>query len=227
MLTMKTVIITGSQGLIGKSVTTYLNKNNVKCLCIDYTLGDDLTDLNFVKDYFKSNDADCLINLFALNHHIEKSQKATLFDISLESFRNYMELNLTTLFSVCREYARNRKSGKIINFSSTYGVNSPRKDIYRDEEKHIGYSVSKAGVIMLSKHLATHLAPNFNVNTIVPGGVFNNQNENFIRKYSENTPLGRMMNVEELNGIVEFLISDKSSYITGAEFPVDGGWSAW
>ena len=80
---------------------------------------------------------------------------------------------------------------------------------------------------MLSKHLATHLAPNFNVNTIVPGGVLNNQNENFIRKYSENTPLGRMMNVEELNGIVEFLISDKSSYITGAEFPVDGGWSAW
>jgi NAD(P)-dependent dehydrogenase (short-subunit alcohol dehydrogenase family) len=80
---------------------------------------------------------------------------------------------------------------------------------------------------MLTKHLATHLSPNIRVNTIIPGGVEHNQSPDFKDKYSSYTPMKRMMKVEELNGIVEYLISDSSSYTTGAEFKIDGGWTAW
>jgi NAD(P)-dependent dehydrogenase (short-subunit alcohol dehydrogenase family) len=225
---MKKVIITGNKGLIGRSVTSYLAGCGYDCVGLDYVDGHDLTDEEYVKNFFKENPADGLVNLFALNHHIDSSiDKSSLWTISLDSFRKYMDINLTALFSVCREYARWNVNGSIVNFSSTYGVDSPRKDLYNGEEKHIGYSVSKAGVLMLSKHLATHLAPNIRVNSIIPGGVFNSQSDDFVDKYSKFTPMGRMMNNGELSGMVEFLLSEKSSYVTGAEFKVDGGWTAW
>jgi len=99
--------------------------------------------------------------------------------------------------------------------------------MYIDGEKHIGYGVSKAGVIQLTKHLAVHLAPDIRVNCVVPGGVKFEQDENFIKRYSKYTPMGRMMNVNELTGILDFLCSEKSTYITGENIKVDGGWTAW
>ncbi len=225
---MKKVIITGSRGLIGKEVTSYLRKNNYECLELDLSLGHDLCDEEFVEYIFKNNKADSLINLFAMNHHIDSNhEKQNLFNISIESFKKYMEVNVIALFSVCRSFAKYNDKSSIVNFSSTYGVVSPRKDLYDNEEKHIGYSVSKASVTMLSKHLSTHLAPKVRVNTIVPGGVFNDQSASFIQRYKTNTPMNRMMNVDEINGAIEFLISEKASYITGAELVVDGGWTAW
>lgn len=225
---MKKFILTGSEGLIGSSIKTFLLKQGHDCIELDIALGHDLTNEDFVRQFFKNNKADGLVNLFALNHHIDSDhKKSNLFNISLGSFSRYMNVNLTSLFSVCREYARNNKTGSIVNFSSTYGIASPNKSLYDGEEKHIGYSVSKAGVIMLSKHLATHLSPGIRVNTIVPGGVYNNQSEEFVDRYSSFTPLGRMMKAEELNGIVEYLLSDKSSYVTGAEFKIEGGWTSW
>ena len=222
------VIVTGSEGLIGKSLCDSLEKHNHSVLRIDLSLGHDLTDEKFVKDYFIKNNANALVNLFALNHHIKNgNSNNNLLDITLESFKNYLDINLTALLSVCREFARNNKQGSIVNFSSTYGVTSPRLDLYNNEQKHIGYSVSKAGVLMLTKHLATHLAPDMRVNSIIPGGVEHTQDDEFKNKYSIQTPLGRMMNVEELYGAVEYLISEKSSYVTGTEIKVDGGWTSW
>jgi NAD(P)-dependent dehydrogenase (short-subunit alcohol dehydrogenase family) len=187
-----------------------------------------LTNEDFVRKFFKDNRAHALVNLFSLNHHIGlDASKETLMNISLESFELYMKVNLVSLFSVCREFARhNTKGASIVNFSSTYGVVSPNKNIY-DGEKHIGYSVSKSGVLMLTKHLATHLSPNIRVNSVVPGGIEHNQSPEFKDKYSSCTPMGRMMKVEEIVGIVDYLISDKSSYTTGAEFKIDGGWTSW
>ena len=222
------VIVTGAEGLIGKSICSTLEKNGHTILKVDLSLGHNLTDEKFVKDYFIKNKANALVNLFALNHHIENgNSNNTLLDITLESFKEYLDINLIALLSVCREFARNNKQGSIVNFSSTYGVTSPRLDLYNNEQKHIGYSVSKAGVLMLTKHLATHLAPNIRVNTIVPGGVEHTQDDEFKNRYSAQTPLGRMMNVEEVYGAVEYLISDKSSYVTGTEIKIDGGWTAW
>tara|TARA_R100001463_G_scaffold81682_1_gene136258 strand:+ start:656 stop:1330 length:675 start_codon:yes stop_codon:yes gene_type:complete len=222
------IIITGSRGLIGSTLLKMLKAEGHTCHELDLALGHDLSDESFVKQFFQDNPADALINLFALNHHVDDNDvKQNLFGISLDSFNDYLKINLTSLFSVCREFARNNDSGSIVNFSSTYGVVSPHSDMYNGSEKHIGYSVSKAGVVMLSKHLATHLAPKIRVNTVIPGGVLFEQPDEFVVQYSLRTPLKRMMNPDELFGIVKYLISKESSYTTGTEIKVDGGWTAW
>jgi NAD(P)-dependent dehydrogenase (short-subunit alcohol dehydrogenase family) len=221
------IIVTGSEGLLGKEISRYLEKTN-KVQRLDLALGHDLTDEIFVKKWFKQNRADALVNCFALNDHVEKGQKrGTLFDTSLESFSKFMEINLIALFSVCREYARNNKKGSIVNFSASTGIVSARPDLYDGGHKHIGYSVSKAGVINMTKFLSTHLAPKIRVNCVAPGGVEFDQDKEFIKKYSNLTPLKRMMKKSELNGLIEYLVGAKSSYVTGATFVIDGGWTTW
>lgn len=224
----KAVIVTGSQGLIGRHVSNQLREAGYPVLEVDITLGHDLTDEVFVRRWFANNPAAALVNLFALNDHVNSDRKTNrLLDVSLESFEKFLKINLTALFSVCREYARNNSSGSIVNFTSTYGLVSPYNDLYGNDEKHIAYGVSKAGVVQLSRHLAVHLAPGIRVNCVAPGGVRHRQSAEFQDEYGKYAPIGRMMEVEEISGIVEFLISDKASYCTGAVFKVDGGWTAW
>lgn len=223
------IIITGSRGLIGSAITSYFKKKkNYGVTELDLQLGHDLTDENFVKSWFKNNKAGYLINLFALNDHVDpKIKRSTLFNISLDSFRKFLEVNVTALFSVCREFAKNKEAKGIVNFASTYGVVSPLPHLYKKGEKHIGYSASKGAVVQLTKHLATHLAPRVKVNCLVPGGVEHQQEKEFIKKYSQYTPMRRMMKKYELNKLLEYLCSDNSSYMTGSTITIDGGWTAW
>jgi len=227
---MKTkIIITGSRGLIGTATTEYFKSiDNCEVIEADISLGHDLTDENFVKEFFSKNQADYLINLFAINDHVEpNSDLSNIFTISLDSFRKFMEVNVTALFSVCREFAKNKDAKGIVNFSSTYGLVSPLVDIYGKKQKHIGYSASKGAVLQLTRHLATHLAPKIRVNCVVPGGIEHQQADDFKSEYSKHTPMGRMMRKNELAGILEYLCSEKSSYTTGSIITVDGGWTAW
>ena len=224
----KKVIITGSKGVIGVPVTAYFNEQGYDVCELDLTMGHDFTNEEFVIEWFKENKANYLVNLFALNDHIRgshKEKKSAILEISLDSLRDYMEVNITALFSVCREFARNNDKGSIVNFSSIYGLVSPRPEMYDGDEKHIGYSVTKAAVIHLTKHLAVHFAPDIRVNCVAPGGVENAQSGSFQDKYAENTPMKRMMQKEELNGILKYLCSEDSTYTIGATFVIDGGWS--
>ena len=224
---MKQIIITGSEGYLGSSLCKFFKKK-YKILKLDIKLGHDLTDEKFVKKWFKDNKSSYLINCFALNDHVNSKRKNnTLFEFPLSSFSNYLNVNLTSLFSVCREFARNNKQGSIVNFSSYLGLVSPRPDIYGDSHKDIGYTISKFGVIGMTKYLAVHLAPKIRVNCISPGGIHQNQSKEFIKKYSKLTPMGRMMEKEEVNGLVDYLCSDKSSYATGENFVMDGGYVSW
>tara|TARA_B110001454_G_C12657755_1_gene408214 strand:+ start:298 stop:978 length:681 start_codon:yes stop_codon:yes gene_type:complete len=221
------IIITGSEGLIGSELSKFLEKNH-EIIKIDLVLGHDLDDESFVKDWFSKHKADALVNCFALNDHVKEGQKrGTLFDQDLQTLSKYFQVNLISLFSVCREFARNNSKGTIVNFSATTGIVSARPDIYDGAHKDIGYSISKAGVINLTKYLSTHMAPNFRVNCVSPGGVEHNQDESFKEKYSKLTPMKRMMKKDELNDIIEYLCSEKSSYVTGANFVIDGGWTSW
>jgi len=227
---MKKVIITGSEGLIGKEVSRFLKKIGYRVIKCSRSLGHDLTDEKFVKSWFKKNKAEHLVNLFGLNEHIDKKdkKKLKLFDISLKSFDEYLKLNVTSLFSVCREYSRNNKKGNIINFSSIAGIVSPDPGIYKDgRHKHVGYCVSKSAVTQLTKYLAVHLSPNIRVNCIIPGGVISNQSKEFIKSYSSKVPLRRMMNLNEINGVIKFLCSEESSYCTGSQIVLDGGYTIW
>ena len=178
------VIITGSEGLIGTQLSGFLEKDH-EVIKLDLLLGHDLTDESFVKDWFSKNKADSIVNCFALNDHVKEGQKrGTLFDQNLETVADYLKVNLVSLFSVCREFARNNPNGSVVNFAATTGIVSARPDLYDGAHKDIGYSISKAGVINLTKYLATHLAPEIRVNCISPGGIEHDQDELFKEKYS-------------------------------------------
>ena len=222
-----TIIVTGSEGLLGREICHHLEKKH-KVLKLDLNLGHDLNDETFVREWFSNNKANSLVNCFALNDHVKKGEpRRTIFDISLDSFSKFLEVNLTSLFSVCREFARNNEMGSIVNFSATTGIVSARPDLYEGGHKHPAYSVSKAGVINLTKFLATHFAPKIRVNCIAPGGVELDQDNLFKEKYSALTPMKRMMKKDELNSLVEFLCNSSSSYMTGSTIVVDGGWTSW
>ena len=224
---MKTITITGSEGLIGSKLSAYFEKR-YKVHRLDLKLGHDLTNEKFVKSWFKKNKTNYLVNCFALNDHVEKLKKGfNLYDFPLTLFSSYLNINIISLFSVCREFARNTRNGSIVNFSSTYGIVSPRPDMYGNSHKDVAYGVSKEAVINLTKYLAVHLAPQIRVNCIAPGGVQHNQTLKFIESYSQLTPMKRMMQPNELNELVYFLCSERSSYATGACFVVDGGYTIW
>jgi len=221
------VIITGSEGIVGSEVSKCLKeKYDIQTLSLRF--GDDLTNEKFVKDYFSKNKADYLVNCFGLNDHSDVTKKhETFFDVSLESVKEYLWVNVVALFSVCREFAKNNEAKGIVNISSVYGIVSPRPSLYEDTEKHIGYSVSKAAVNHLTKHLAIHLAPRVRVNCVDLGGIEDDRIGKFAEKYREHVPMGRMMRRNELIGLIEYLCSEKSTYTTGSIITVDGGWSAW
>jgi len=223
------IIVTGSEGLVGSGLCEFFTeKMGYKIMKIDYALGHDLSNEKTVKALMSKNKARAIVNLFAINDHIRKEDdRKTLFDLDLREFDVYLNTNVTAMFSVCREFAKNNDCGRIINFSSHYGIVSPNPNIYKVGEKNIAYGVSKAAVIQLTKHLAVHLAPRFLVNCVVPAGISNGQSKEFHQEYSKLTPLRRMMEVEEIFGIVEFLVSVASSYCTGQTYIVDGGYTAW
>ena len=114
----------------------------------------------------------------------------------------------------------------IVNISSIYGTYAPDYSIYKDTKINnpAAYSVSKAGLTYLSKWLASSLAPKIRINSISPGGIFRNQDKKFVKKYIEKTLLKRMATEDDIAGCVAFLLSSLSSYITGQDIIVDGGW---
>ena len=125
---------------------------------------------------------------------------------------------------------KQKTSGSIINIGSIYGMVSGDPRIYTDCNRKTAecYGASKAAIIHMTKYFAVHLAEfNIRVNCISPGGVFNNQGEDFVKNYSYRCPMGRMGNETELTGTAIFLASDESSYLTGQNIAVDGGWSCW
>ena len=220
------VIITGSNGLIGSDLVNNM-KANYKINKLSLSLGHDLTEEDFVKDYFSHNDAEYLVNCFGYNDHVEKTKnKEGILDVTLESINKYLMVNVLALFSVCREFAKNSKAKGIVNISSIYGQVSPKKALYEKSEKHIGYSISKAAVNQMTRHLATHLAPKIRVNCISLGGIEPRQGSAFIKKYSQEVPMRRMMKTDEVFGIINYICSDKSTYTTGSIINIDGGWTS-
>ena len=180
-----------------------------------------------------------LINNAALDSppNAPKEENGPFESYPENSWEKVMNVNVKGVFLCCQVIgARMAKAcrGSIINISSIYGLVSPDQRLYKYRRtnnipfyKPVSYSVSKSSIFNLTRYLATYWADsNLRVNTLTFGGVFNNQDEDFLKEYCRRVPLGRMADEHEYNGAVIFLMSDSSSYMTGSNIIIDGGWTA-
>lgn len=186
---------------------------------------------------------DVLINNAAIDPKVKSDDKnleqSRLEHFSLESWNFQLAVGLTGSMLCAKifgsEMAENG-GGVIINIASDLSVFAPDQRIYKKNGlppnsqpvKPVTYSVIKHGLIGLTKYLATYWAEQgVRVNALSPGGVYNNQPEEFVQKLSNLIPLGRMANKDEYRGCIQFLCSDASSYMTGQNLVVEGGRSVW
>jgi NAD(P)-dependent dehydrogenase (short-subunit alcohol dehydrogenase family) len=185
---------------------------------------------------------DILINNAANNPKMEKTAEvefSRLENFPLNQWEADLSVGLTGAFLCSQiigsEMAHN-KHGVIVNVASDLAVIAPDQRLYRkpglnpeqQPVKPVTYSVVKTGLIGLTRYLATYWADaGIRVNAISPGGVYNNQPEEFIQRLANLIPLGRMANADEYQAAILFLCSDASSYMTGTNLVIDGGRSCW
>ena len=154
------------------------------------------------------------------------------------SFDKVMEVNAKGVFLCCQVIGGTMAvagRGSIVNVCSIYGVLSPDQRIYEHRRqggdtfyKPVAYSISKSSLLNLTRYLATYWAEKgVRVNSVTLAGVFNNQDEEFLTNYNPKVPLGRMANEDEYNGAMIYLMSKASSYMTGSNMVIDGGFTAW
>ena len=211
----------------------------VRAIQLDVT-STDSTESVVEKIVVESGTLDVLVNSAALDPKFDPTHAQTnsnAFETyPLSSWQDAVNVNLTGPFLVTQAVSRQmvkQGKGSIINICSTYGLGGPDQRLYEKPGqakvfKPVYYTVTKAGILGFTKYLATYYAnTEIRVNALTPGGVFNNHDELFVKNYSSRTVLGRMAKQDEMNGALLFLASDASSYMTGGNVVVDGGWTAW
>lgn len=176
---------------------------------------------------------DILVNCAALVGTSGLEGWAVPFDQqSAETWRRALEVNLTAPFvlaQTCTSLLRVAGTGSIINVGSIYGSLGPDWSLYDGTAmgNPAAYGASKGGLGQLTRWLATTLAPAVRVNSIVPGGIARGQDAAFTERYLRKVPMRRMATEDDFKGAVGFLASDLSTYVTGQELFVDGGFSSW
>lgn len=252
----KRVLLFGACGVLGRAHTRILVEHEAQVIIADRpgstviddakSLGipgleiDAINELSMVNGIAKAGDKYSGLDGAIFNIAITSEGLSASGD-TFNTFENYplalwqkaIDVNLTAAFLFAREAGRILKSGgggSLISVASTYGVVGPDHRIYDGQsfQSFPAYSASKAGVIGLTRWLATWWGKdNVRVNCVSPGGVLNNHNELFKAAYSNRTPMGRMADREEITGILVYLLSDSSCYCTGQNFIIDGGFTAW
>lgn len=209
---------------------------NVLGLAVDVSKNEDVEMLvSRVREAFGK--IDVLINNAGIPGNFSSDTVAPIFEnYPRDEWDKMWDVNVTGMFLCAQEAGKEMAEsggGAIINISSIYGLVGPDQRIYEKESgekfiKPVAYSVTKGAIINFTRYLATYWGDkNIRVNTLAPGGIFNNQDIEFIKKYSGRTPLRRMAKTEDIIGPALFLASDASKYMTGATLVVDGGWTAW
>ena len=238
----KIIIITGGSGLIGKSILNDLRKSGAISINLDISSDNGLSDIflkcditdtkqvdnSISKILTKFNKIDGLIN----NAYPRTKDWSNIFEnIELNSWIKNIDMQLNSLFYINQKIIKtmiNQKYGAIVNVGSVYGSLAPDFSLYEglDMTMPAAYSAIKGATINFTKYLASYAGQNdIRVNSVSPGGIFDSQNKNFVKRYSKKVPLGRMGNSIEISPAIIFLLSDSASYITGQNIIIDGGYS--
>ncbi len=251
----RVAVVTGGLGQLGSVYTAGLVERGMRVAVLDVAAGEvpegarafrvDVTDRAAIESALGEVAAEwgvphVLVNNAALDSPPDApaAEVGPFEEYPEESFDAVLDVNVKGAFLCCQAIggamAREGR-GSIVNVSSIYGLLSPVQDVYEFRRaggetfvKPVAYSVSKSAVLNLTRYLATYWAKaGVRVNTLTLAGVWNDQPQEFLDAYTARVPLGRMLDEREALGAVVFLASDASSYVTGANVVVDGGWSAW
>jgi NAD(P)-dependent dehydrogenase (short-subunit alcohol dehydrogenase family) len=253
----RTVLITGGLGFLGRALCIAFANQGANLILMDKIAADqvfmdDLQLRGIKTDFFqvdfesqesrmdaiseinlKYSNLDILINNAAFVGSTDALGWAVPFaEQSIETWRKAIEVNLTTPFHLVQGlFGRLQKSDSpaVVNLGSIYGTHGPDWEMYVGTSmgNPAAYAASKGGLIQLTRWLATTLGPKVRVNCVSPGGISRNQDEKFVKKYAARTPLARMAAEDDIVSAILFLASLSSSYITGQNVEVDGGWSTW
>jgi len=254
-LSGRVAVVTGGLGQLGAVYAAGLAERGMRVAVLDVAHGDvpdgarsfrvDVTDRAALEEALRAIQADwgtphLLVNNAALDSPPDApAEEVGPFETYPEaSFDAVLDVNVKGVVLCCQVVGgamAGEGRGSIVNVSSVYGMLSPVQDLYafRRESgetfvKPVAYSVSKSALLNLTRYLATYWAQSgVRVNTLTLAGVWNDQPAAFLEAYEARVPLRRMLRAEEALGALVFLASDASSYVTGSNVVVDGGWSAW
>ena len=251
----RVAVVTGGRGQLGRALVDALLEREMRVAVLDLAPPADEGDaLHATCDVTRRDEVEealrrieqtwgtphVLINAAGIDAPPDApaSEVGPFEDVPLEALERVVDVNVLGVVVPCQviggAMARAGR-GSIVNVGSIYGLLSPDQSLYdfRREEgevfvKPVAYSVSKSALVNLTRYLATYWGRSgVRVNTLTPHGIENGQPRPFVEGFAARSPLGRLMDVSEAVGAVVYLASDASSYVTGANLVVDGGWSAW
>jgi NAD(P)-dependent dehydrogenase (short-subunit alcohol dehydrogenase family) len=254
-LSGRVAVVTGALGQLGQVYAAGLAERGMRVASFDVASGElpecvracevDVTDRSSIATALESVVGEwgaphLLVNNAALDSPPDApaEEVGPFEDYPETAFDAVMDVNVKGTLLCCQAVgaamAKERR-GSIVNVSSVYGLLSPPQELYEFRRtggetffKPVAYSVSKSAVLNLTRYLATYWAKaGVRVNTLTLAGVWNDQPKEFLDAFAGRSPMGRMLDAHEALGAVVFLASDASSYVTGSNVVVDGGWSAW
>lgn len=252
MLTGQNVVVVGGNGLIGQGLVKAALAQGANVVCASRSPNPELfSDLDASEQDRLTFSAVNLSDGASIDAMLEQlsethvpihsvvncsfprnaSYGAKFEDVTFEGFCDNVNLHLGGAFLLCQKFVRYFETvgeGNIINFSSIYGVMAPRFELYEgtDMTKEVEYAVCKSAIIQLTRYLATYLkGKNIRVNCVSPGGVFNNQDERFVRRYESHCLNKGMLEANDVAETVMFLLSDSSRAFNGQNFILDDGFS--
>jgi NAD(P)-dependent dehydrogenase (short-subunit alcohol dehydrogenase family) len=239
----KIIIITGGNGLLGKAIVDRLLSEGAFCINfeINHETNEDLS--NVFCDITDSSSVDRALEIVFKKYKkidglINNAYPRTkdwgnkFEDISLGSWKQNVDWQLNSYFYLTQKVAlemASQKNGSIINMASIYGVVGADFNVYEGTTMTMpaAYSAIKGALVNFTRYLASYFGPQqVRVNTVSPGGIFDNQNEVFVNNYCKKVPMRRLGTPEDIAPTVAFLLSDDAQYITGQNLIVDGGWTA-
>ena len=254
-LSGRVAVVTGGMGQLGSVYAEGLAARGMQVAIYDVVTGEvpegmrafevDVTDRSAIEEATREVEAKWGVpHLLVNNAGLDSPPDAPVEEVGpfesypAASFDSVMDVNVKGTFLCCQVVGgamAQEGRGSIVNVSSIYGLLSPVQDLYAFRReggetfvKPVAYSVSKSAILNLTRYLATYWAKaGVRVNTLTLAGVWNDQPAEFLEAYAGRVPMGRMLEAGEALGAVVFLASDASSYVTGANLVVDGGWSAW